>query len=68
MARQTDTADISLRALEMIMRDVLEGIEELSLQAGCLAGLDRGEFRLLSDQLPAKDNLIYFTPAQRRVA
>jgi hypothetical protein len=68
MSRPTGKTDISPRALEMIMRDVLEGMEELSLLAGYQADLAHNDIRLLLDQGLHRDNLIYFTPAPRRVA
>jgi hypothetical protein len=61
---------LSNRALEMIMRDVLDGMEEISLRAGYLADMEEAlEFALLPPPAPRQENnIIYFPQPLRRIA
>ncbi|MEO5342792.1 MAG: hypothetical protein H7842_05550 [Gammaproteobacteria bacterium SHHR-1] len=70
MSRPEIKSPVSNRALEMIMRDVLDGMEEISLHAAYAAELEAStDFSLLppAPERP-ENNIIYFPQPLRRIA
>ncbi len=70
MSRPSNKAPMSNRALEMIMRDVLGGMEELSLRSGYETQLeDDFDFQLIREAPePDQAKILYFPQPLRRIA
>ncbi|MBF0255392.1 MAG: hypothetical protein HQL47_02800 [Gammaproteobacteria bacterium] len=70
MSSQSPKLDVSNRALEMIMRDVLEGMEDLSLRAGYSSEIPVDDLLELVRQHPLSDDnrILYFPQPLKRIA